>query len=218
MRIEAIIFDMDGTIIDSGPLWKKAEKEVFAKVGVKVSDELCKITESMPTTEVVKFWYGQQPWGNKAFKDVENEVIDYVEHLVKEEGIAINGIEETLKKIKYCDYKIGLATNSPYRLIPVVLKKFDIEDYFDIIASAEHELQGKPNPAIYLSVAKKLNVKPEACIVFEDSYLGLSAAKDAGMKTIAVINDNFEENVKSGISDIQIKDYMQFDFSLISEI
>lgn len=215
-KIEAIIFDMDGVIIDSEPLWKKAEKEVFSSVGVKTTDELCKLTESMTTWEVTSFWFERQPWKSKTLKDVENEVIDYVRLLIEKEGVAINGINEFIEKIKCRGYKIGLATNSPYILIPVVLKKLNIADYFDATSSAEHELRGKPNPSIYFSVAKKLNVEPENCIVFEDSYSGLLAAKNAGMKTIAIMKDNTTENVKSEAADIQIKDFTQFDFSLIN--
>lgn len=213
-KIEAVIFDMDGVIIDSGPLWKKAEREIFATVGVQISEELCKLTESMTTAEVTYFWYSRQPWKNKNLRDVENEVIDRVEYLIKEEGVAINGVEEIIKKTKSYDYKIGLATNSPYRLIPVVLKKFNIIDYFNVISSAEHELQGKPNPSIYLSVAKKLNVEPEACVVFEDSYAGLLAARKAGMKTIALMNNSSDNYMQSKIADMQIEDYTQFDFPL----
>ncbi len=214
-KIEAAIFDMDGVIIDSEPFWKKAEKEVFSSVGVNVSDELSIITESMTTSEVTRFWYERQPWENKTLEEVENEVVDYVEFLVEQEGIAIDEIKEVLGKLKKHDYKIGLATNSPYRLIPAVLKKLNIVGYFDAFSSAEHEIQGKPDPAIYLTVAGKLNVKPETCIVFEDSYSGLMAAKRAGMKTIAVVAEHADNDMKYEIADTWIDNFSQFDLSLL---
>jgi len=217
-KIEAVIFDMDGVIIDSEPFWKKAEKEVFSSVGVKVSDELSKITESMTTSEVTRFWYEKQPWEKKTLEEVENEVVDYVEFLIDQEGVAIDGIQDFLGKLKKRGHKIGLATNSPYRLIPAVLKKLGVTGYFDALSSAEHELQGKPDSAIYLTVARKLNIKPESCIVFEDSGSGMIAAKGAGMKTIAVVAGHTAANTKYEIADAQIDNFSQFDFSLLEFI
>lgn len=213
-KIEAIIFDMDGVIIDSCGIWKKAEKEVFSSVGVKLSEDLCKLTETMTTTEVTKFWFDSQPWKNKSLKEVENGVIKRVAHLIKEEGKAIDGIEELIRNLKGKGYKIGLATNSPSVLISVVLKKLKLQNFFDATSSAENELEGKPSPFVYLNTAKKLNIKPENCVAIEDSHSGLLAAKKAGMKTVA-ININNLDNKKIEIADYKIKDYNKFDFSFL---
>ena len=199
-KIKAIIFDMDGVIIDSVEIWKRAEKEIFSSVGVKLSDELCQVTETMTTTEVTNFWFDRYPWKGKTLKEVESLVIERVAHLIKEEGKAIEGIEKLIRNLKVKGYKIGLATNSPSRLIPVVLEKLKIRDYFDVTSSAEHELEGKPNPLVYLTVAKKLNVEPESCVAIEDSSSGLLAAKKAGMKTIAILKNN-QDNVGNQIAD-----------------
>ncbi len=116
-KIEGVIFDMDGVIIDSEKIWKRAENEVFSSVGVKLSDELCKITETMTTSEVTNFWFEKYPWKNKSLKEVETNVIERVAHLIQEEGKAIAGIEELIKKLKAKGYKIGLATNSPISMV-----------------------------------------------------------------------------------------------------
>lgn len=136
-------------------------------------------------------------------------------HLITEEGKAIRGVEELVQRLKYKGYKIGLATNSPSVLIPIVLKKLELYNFFDATSSAEHELEGKPNPSVYLTVAEKLNVKPENCVAIEDSSSGLLAAKKAGMKTIAILKDN-QNSVGSEIADYKINDYNQFDFSLLN--
>lgn len=70
-KTEAIIFDMDGVIIDSCGIWEKAEKEIFSSVGVKLAEDLCKLTETMTTTEVTKFWFDNQPWKDKSLKEVK---------------------------------------------------------------------------------------------------------------------------------------------------
>jgi mannitol-1-/sugar-/sorbitol-6-/2-deoxyglucose-6-phosphatase len=213
-KIEAIIFDMDGVIIDSEQIWKKAEKEIFSSVGVKLSDELCKVTETMTTTEVTNFWFDRYPWKGKPLKEVENEVVERVVSLIEEEGTAIKGIEDFTKNLKSEGYKIGLATNSPSILIPVVLEKLKLSDYFDVTSSAEHETEGKPGPFVYLTVAEKLNVKPENCVAIEDSSSGLLAAKKAGMKTVAILRDNHDE-IENKIADYTINDYNHFDFSVL---
>ncbi|MBN1182100.1 MAG: hexitol phosphatase HxpB [Bacteroidales bacterium] len=214
-EIKAIIFDMDGVIIDTEQLWKRAEHKVFSAMGVNVSPELSELTESMTTAEVTEFWYERQPWKNKTLKEVENEVIDYVNLMIELEGVEIKGIREILLEIKNRSYKIGLATNSPCKLIPVVLKKLNLEDFFDAFVSAENEIKGKPDPSIYLSVAKGLKISPESCLVFEDSYSGLMAARSAGMKTLAIIPEDKLGDSRFEIADIKICNYSQFDISLI---
>ncbi|WP_071145267.1 hexitol phosphatase HxpB [Bacteroides ihuae] len=211
-RIEAIIFDMDGVIINSEQIWKKAEKEIFSSVGVKLSEELCKITETLTTTEVTEFWFNRYPWKGKTLKEVENGVVERVTFLIEKEGTAISGIGEFIKKLKCKGYKIGLATNSPSALIPVVLNKLKLHQYFDATSSAEHEIEGKPSPYVYLTVAEKLNVKPENCVAIEDSSSGLLAAKKAGMKTVLI----HKNDVDNKIANYRISHYNQFDFSILS--
>jgi len=197
---KAIIFDMDGVLIDSEGFWKQAENEVFTALGVKVTDEHSIITKSMTTTEVTKFWYDKYPWRNKDLKLVEEMVISRVIELIKTENCQIKGVKPFIEKLKTKKYKIGLATNSPNKIIPVVLNKLDILNLFDSILSAEFEIKGKPDPAIYFKAAKKLGIRPENCIVIEDSYSGMLAAKNARMKVVAFTNGNRE-------CDFEIADY-----------
>lgn len=213
-KIEAVIFDMDGVIIDSEAIWKRAEQEVFSSVGVELSPELCELTQAMTTAAVTRFWYERFPWKEKSLAEVEYAVIERVADLIREEGTAIDGVERFVREIKRQGYKIGLATNSPASLIPVVLEKLGISDYFDAIASAEHEQEGKPNPSVYSSVIKKLALDPVACVAIEDSHTGLLAAKSAGMKTI-VLEHNQHEGKENELADITISGYHQFDVSSV---
>ena len=189
---KAIIFDMDGVLIDSEKYWKQAEYEVFTSLGVTVTDEYAEKTKSMTTSEVTEFWYNKYPWKNKDLNAVEQMVISRVIEFIETENCQINGVKPFIEKLKTNNYKIGLATNSPHRIIPVVLKKLDILHLFDSALSAEFEKKGKPDPAIYLNIAEKLDTEPEDCIVIEDSYTGMLAAKNAGMTVIAFTNGNKE--------------------------
>lgn len=146
---KAIIFDMDGVIIDSEKYWKQAEYEVFTSLGVKVTNEDSEMTKSMTTSEVTKFWYGKCPWENKDLNIVEQMVVSRVIEFIETEDCQINGVKSFIEKLKTNNYKIGLATNSPHRIIPVVLNKLGISHLFDSVISAEFEEKGKPDPAIY---------------------------------------------------------------------
>ena len=194
MTQKAVIFDMDGVLVDSEKLWKQAEKEVFSSLGVNVTDEDSEVTKSMTTTEVSEFWFNKFPWQSKSLETVEQMVVSRVMELITTEDCKINGVKEFIEKLKNNNYKIGLATNSPYKIIPTVLEKLEVTGLFDVISSAEFEENGKPDPAIYINTAAKLNVATKNCLVIEDSHSGMLAAKKAGMTVIAFTNGNPEAN------------------------
>lgn len=205
MMGKAVIFDMDGVIVDSEPIWAKAEYNVFSAYGVNVTEELAGITRVMTTEEVTKFWYSRFPWDNPDLLSVEQEVVAMVIELIRSEDCIMPGIQKFMERLRQKGYKIGLATNAPSRVITAVVEKAGIAHLFDHIASAEQEAEGKPHPAVYLTAAKGVNVLPENCIAVEDSNTGLLAAKRAGMKT--VVYTRFMENINAELADYRIADF-----------
>ena len=198
--IEAIIFDMDGIIIDSEPLWKKAIINVMKQVGFNFTIDMCNRTKGMRVDEVIKYWKTELNAdfdSNKLSKDIVEEVI----YLIKKEGEAIEGLEKVLKKAKSNNLKIALASSSPSLIINVVLKKLNIIDYFDVIQSAEKEDVGKPHPGVFITTAKKLNVSPVKCLVIEDSLNGVIAGKSAKMKVVAMPEKEEKQLNKFVIAD-----------------
>jgi sugar-phosphatase len=218
MMITTAIFDMDGLLIDSEPMWKLAEKTVFGALGVPVSDELAIQTASMTTAEVTSFWFTQHPWKNKSLKEVEQDVINHVEMQINQHGQALSGVNKTLQLLSQNSVKIGLATNSPHRLIDVILTKLNIAHFFSVISSAEHELSGKPDPAVYLTTLKKLNAKPEQCIAFEDSYSGLKAAQTAGISVISVPAQHEYHHPKFNDASLKLNCLSEFSISHIKHL
>lgn len=211
MTDKAVIFDMDGVLIDSERLWKQAEKEVFSSFGVVISEEDCKKTQSMTTSEVTKFWFSKSPWQNIPLKSVEQMVIKRVEYLITNENCEIINVKNCIENLKNRNYKIGLATNSPYSVLHSALTKMKASHLFDATSSAECEAHGKPDPSVYLTTAAKLNVAPENCIAIEDSLSGMVAAKKAGMTVIGFTNGN--TNLTFDIADYIIHQFDTFDIA-----
>ena len=208
--ITAAIFDMDGLLFDSEPLWQEAEYQVFSRLGVKVTPELSAITAAMTTKEVTEFWYQQHPWQGDSLASVEQAVIDQVERLIKQKGEAKPGVKEILNFCKEQSLKIGLATNSPYQLIPVILDTLEVRHYFDVITSSDQVEKGKPAPDVYLKTAQRLNVEPEQCMVFEDSPSGLAAGVAADMKVIVVPQKEHYDNPKFELSQFKLTSLLDF--------
>ncbi|RAV27424.1 hexitol phosphatase HxpB [Sinomicrobium soli] len=206
----AVIFDMDGVLLDSEPAWKKAEYEVFTALGAEVLPEFTRRTASMTTAEVTAFWYKMYPWQGKSIPAVENEVIDLVSHYIRTSVPLSDGLLPLLSMIHTTGYKIGLSTNAPARLIPLVMEKSGIGRFFDAISSSDHEVKGKPHPAVYLRTAEKLGVIPTQCIVFEDSLHGLAAAKNAGMKTVVIPHPSLSSHTGFDSADIKISRLSDF--------
>lgn len=188
--IKAVIFDMDGVIVDSEGLWKQAEYEIFSSLGVIINEGYSEITKSMTTGEVTRFWFSKFPWESQSLEVVEQKVISRVKELIGTKECRVKGVREFIERLKAVNYKIGLATNSPFQIIATVLKKIDASHLFDTVSSAEHEHNGKPDPAVYLTTAAKLNVATSNCLAIEDSYAGMMAAKKAGMTVVAFTNNN----------------------------
>lgn len=205
MALKAVIFDMDGVLVDSEGFWAKAEMEVFSSYGVQITDDLAAQTKYMTTKEVTEFWYERFPWGNLDVPALEQKVVSRVIELIQLEDCVMSGVQEFIKGLKNKEYKIGLATNAPLRVADAVLEKLQVRDYFDTVHSSEFEELGKPHPAVYLSSAQQLNISPEYCIAIEDSHSGLKAAKAAGMKTIVFTNN--DEDIDFEHADFKILNF-----------
>lgn len=185
-QFDAVIFDMDGVLIDSEPLWKIAMEEVFRSVGSVLTKQDFQKTVGLRLDEVITFWHRHEGWKNVTPSDVEGQIVLKMIELIRENAAPLPGVIETLTFLQEKEIKIGLATSSYEILIHTVLKELGIASYFEITHSAEHENYGKPHPAVYLTVAEKLSVDPLRCLVIEDSLNGIISAKAARMKVVCI--------------------------------
>lgn len=183
---EAIIFDMDGLLIDSEPFWQQAEIEVFADVGLTLTFPLCQQTTGLRIDEVVNYWYQRHPWKGISQETIAERIVSRVVELIETQGVAKKGVYDLLTFLETINLPLALASSSAYILIEAVIKRLDLKGQFQLIHSATAEAYGKPHPAVYLTTAKKLGVTPTECLALEDSFNGVLSAKAARMTCFAV--------------------------------
>jgi HAD superfamily hydrolase (TIGR01509 family) len=219
--IKAIIFDFDGIIIDSEPLWVEAEIAVFKSVGVELSPEKCRQTTGLNTHDTIQFWYGVHHWSGKSVFQVYKEIMESMQLLIFERADLKEGYLELLQFFVDKKLPVAVASSSPLKLITTALKKFHLIDFFKIISSAENEEHGKPHPALYLGAANKLGVEPISCLAFEDSFNGAIAAKAARMKLVTVPDSHDFSSTRFDFADLKIaslKDFNDKDFEQLNSL
>ncbi len=200
--IQAVIFDMDGVLFDAEPLWREAKKSVLATVGITMTDDLLRQTMGIRIDEVVDYLYNKFLWEGPTKKQVTDLISEKAVKLIKTEGEAMEGVIECLNLIKKQNLRLALASVVTMNIINTILNKLKIQDYFEIIYSAEFEEYGKPHPAVYITTAKKLNIQPQSCVCIEDSINGIIAVKAAKMKCIAIPSKELMGDKRLGIADI----------------
>lgn len=202
---KAVIFDMDGLIIDSEPYWKIAEKTIFGKYGLHLTDDLLRQVMGFRLSEVVAYWYQYQPWPQPNFKQTEEEILTLVQSLILKHAEALPGIIDLFHLLKKHNYKIAIASSSNMSLIEAVVQKLNLGNVIDLLWSAQYEDYGKPHPAIFINTAHKLGLKLEDCLVLEDSINGVIAAKAARMKCIAIPETATFNDPRFAIADTKVK-------------
>jgi sugar-phosphatase len=216
--MQAIIFDMDGVLIDSEPFWQDAEMQVFGEIGVPLSDADCASTMGLRTDEVVRYWFGRTPWTGPTVDEVSERIVDYVEGVVRRQGVALPGVAEALNAARSANLRVGLASSSPVRLIDTVCEVLQIREFFDAICSAANEARGKPHPDVYLTAATQLRLAPGSCLVIEDSLPGVQAAKAAGMIAVAIPPSHLFDAPGYDLADIKLRSMRDLELDQVASL
>lgn len=202
-QFEAVIYDMDGVLTDSEPIWKIAMEEAFQFVGSPLTKQDFQRTVGLRLDEVVAYWYQYKPWETYSVKEVEERIVANMVRFLSEQAKPLPGVIESLTYFKKQGLKIGLATSSYEILINTILDTLGIAGYFQTVHSAEYELYGKPHPAVYLSAAKQLDVAATKCLVIEDSLNGIIAGKAARMTVICIPEKTHHPEPKLTLADYE---------------
>ncbi len=211
--IEAVIFDLDGSMVDSMWIWRSIDIEYLGKFGIPLPENLQACIEGMSFSETAAYFKERfslpddletikEDWNRMAWDKYANEVP------VKE------GVRELLAYCGERGIKAGIATSNSRQLVENVVRAHQMESCFDCIMTGCEVEKGKPAPDIYLAVAKELAVAPENCLVFEDIIPGIQAGKAAGMKVCAVYD---EYSVHQDEEKHRLADYYTYGFRELME-
>jgi len=209
--LSGVIFDMDGLLVDSEPLWTEAEMEVFATVGIRLTEEDCARTVGMGLEEVVAFRHQQKPWSGPRLDEVATAIHDKVAGLLRARARPMPGALEAIAAARGRGLRVGLASSSDPVLIEAALGKLGIRDRFDHVQSADDLDHGKPHPEVYLLCARALGVDARHCVGFEDSLPGLIAVKAARMQAVAVPERRLAADPRFAIADVVLLSLEELD-------
>ena len=207
-QIKAVLFDLDGTLVDSMWMWKAIDVEYLGRYQIELPEDLAKCIEGMSFTETAYYMKNrfQIPEDIETMKQAWNEMAHdkyaYEVPLKK-------GAYEFLKRLRQRNIRLAIATSNSRELAETVLRAHQILEWFDAIVTGCDVKIGKPDPEVYLTAAQLVGIDPKECLVFEDVPQGIVAGKRAGMRVCAV-EDAYSSHLqakKQGLADYYIKDY-----------
>lgn len=209
--LKAAIFDLDGLLIDSEPLWGMAEIAVFSRLGIPMTEELCLETKGLRINEVVDYWERRFSVSFPSSEVVAESIVERLIELIHERGQAKPGIENALHWCEQHRLALALASSSNLRIINAALAKLGLGKIFTEIHSGENEPYGKPHPGIYLTAMQSLGLQPHQCLAIEDSLNGVLAAKSARMHCIAIPDPYQGHSPAFAIADVTIPSLQRLD-------
>ncbi len=218
MNLNTVIFDMDGLLIDSEPLWKEAADEIFKGYGMQLTRQQYIATTGLRTKEFLSFWFKYFKIPPENIADAEKKIVESVIDLVVKKGKPMPGVSHIFNFFTDRNFNIGLASSSGLALINVVVELLDIRKNLLAITSAENLAFGKPHPEVYLNCAEKLAVSPDQCICFEDSFNGMIAVKAAKMKCVIVPSLPDNNNLVWHAADLKISTLHNFNQLLLNSL
>ena len=212
-KIEAVLFDLDGTLADSMWIWEEIDKQYLKEMKLPMPEDLQKFQdemEGMGFTDTAVFFknYFQIP---DSIEEIMAKWVSMAEYKYSHEIPLKKGAKEFLALLKEKNIKVGICSSNNIELIRGFLRAHGIEEYFSAITTCCDVPKSKPAPDVYLATAEKLQTKPEHCLVFEDVPMGILAGKNAGMK-VCTIEDAFSQKQiekKKELADFYIRDYFQ---------
>lgn len=218
MKLNTVIFDMDGLLIDSEPLWQEAGSETLAQFGIQLTNEQYHSGTGLRTPEWIAHWFGHFEIDPRHAPTAIETVEETALQKIKASGKALPGVNYILDFFKDRQFKIGLASSSPMRIIDAVVNKLGIASSLDAVTSAEGLPFGKPHPQVFMNCAQALGSSPAGCLCFEDSFNGLIAAKAARMHCVVVPHPDFKQHRGWQAADAQIDSLLHFDDAILKQI
>jgi len=193
MKLEAVIWDMDGVLLDSGPSHFKAWRATLGRYKIKVYEERLRRSFGMTNQQVIQF-IADQPILKELADRISREKDILFQSIIKDQAVFLPGVKKWIEAFRQNGISQALASSGSPGNINVVLTALAAETYFDEVVSGDG-LPSKPDPFVFLKAADRLGVIPLNCLVIEDAVAGVQAAKASGMKCIAVTTTDHAEKL-----------------------
>ncbi len=213
---KAVIFDMDGVICHTNPFHSIAFQQFFAKRNLQPTEE--EFAEHMygkSNSYIMSHFFERKIEGNELL-ELEDEKESLFREIYQHHVDPIGGFLEFFHQLHENGFKTGVATSAPMANLELIAGKLDLFPYFGSVLASENVTKHKPDPEVYLKSAENLKVNPKDCVVFEDSFSGITAGLNAGMKVVAVLSSHTIEELPK--SDFYIKNYNEITIEKVSEI
>lgn len=209
---------MDGLLIDSEPLWQEAGMELLQQYNIDLTEEDYHTTMGLRTPEWLDHWFTHFKIGKNHIHTAIHEIEENALSKIKQRGVAMPGVQGIFQFFAERDFRIAIASSSPMRLIEAVAAMLDLEPYLHNKTSAEKLPFGKPHPQVFIECANALQIAPSHCVVFEDSFNGLIAAKAAKMKCVIVPAPHVHHYTKWDAADLKLSRLDTFDQDKLTKL
>ena len=212
----AVIFDMDGVICHTNPYHSMAFREFFSKRDLSPTDEEFAMHMFGKSNSYILSHFLQRVIEGEELLQMENEKESLFRQIYEPYIDPIEGIVSFITDLHSNGAKLGVATSAPQANLDLILTKVPIREYLGSIMASENVKKHKPDPEVYLTSAKNLGVEPDQCVVFEDSFSGVSAAINAGMRVVGVLSSHTREELPP--CNLYIENYREMSFEKIKEL
>lgn len=214
--LQAVIFDMDGVICHTNPFHSIAFKHFFAKRNLNPTDQEFKLhMYGKNNAYILSYFLGRKIHGQE-LAELEFEKESLFREIYKTEVQPIAGYLDFLNRLEQLGLSIGVATSAPRANLDLILGTLAIKETMGSMLAAEDVSRHKPDPEVYLKSATNLQIDPAHCLVFEDSFSGVSAGLNAGMKVVGVLSSHTKQELP--VCNLYIKDYSELNWDQLQQL
>lgn len=213
---KAVIFDMDGVICHTNPFHSMAFKKFFAKRDIYPTDEEFELhMYGKSNSYIMSHFFGRKIAGEELL-ELENEKEGLFRELYMDKIDPIAGFQDFFQQLKINQFLTGVATSAPFANLQMIAGALSLINRMESILASEDVTKHKPDPEVYLKSASNLRIEPEFCVVFEDSFSGVTAAKNAGMKVVGVLSSHSKSELP--VCDMYISDFNEVDADKVLDL
>jgi len=214
--MQAVIFDMNGVIINDERIHQESWRVYCKKHGFQITEEDFKHNVFGRTEKDTFTYLYNREITPEELEQFSNERVDTAIEIFKPQIKMTEGLQNLLDELLEMNIPMAIATSARKRYFNFIMDQLNIRKYFIVVLTAEDITKGKPDPEIYLETASKLQIEPQNCIVFEDTLSGIKAAKAAGMKVVGIATTHFKEEL--GLADTVVNNFEKVNLEFLNSV